>query len=157
VSASPEQRAADLGLDVVQPLVRPGNFDFAVRSGDLVYVSGCIALDNGSPAHCGTVGDDVDVATAQQSARLAGVSVLTALRTLTGSLDAVRRVVRLTGYVRSAPTFVEQPKVVNGASDLMVEVFGDEAGRHARSAIGVYQLPFGASVEVEGIFEVGGR
>ena len=96
----------------------------------------------------------MDIETGQASARGAAEAILAALHQHLGSLDRVVRVVRLTGYVSSAPGFGDQPKVINGASDLMIAVFGD-AGRHARSAIGVAALPLGASVEVEGIFQIG--
>jgi len=148
-----EERARDAGVDLDMALIRPGNFDLVAQVGDIAYVAGCIALADGSVAFRGRLGAGTDVETGQQSARGAAAALLAALHQAAGGLDRVRRVVRLTGYVTSAPGFGSQPTVINGASDLMIEVFGD-AGRHARSAIGVAELPLGASVEVEGIFQV---
>ncbi len=148
-----EQRARDVGVDLDMELITPGNFDLVVQAEDVAYVAGSIGLADGGVAYGGRLGVDVDVTTGQKSARAAAEAVLAALHRHVGALDRVRRVVRLTGYVTSGPGFGEQPKVMNGASDLMVEVFGD-AGRHARSAIGVAELPLGASVEVEGIFQI---
>jgi enamine deaminase RidA (YjgF/YER057c/UK114 family) len=148
-----EQRARDAGVELDMQLIKPGNFDLVAQVGDIAYVAGSIALEGGRIAFPGRLGADLDVETGQQSARGAGSAILAALHQHVGSIDRVRRVVRLTGYVTSAPAFGDQPKVMNGASDLMVEVFGD-VGRHARSAIGVAELPMGASVEVEGIFQI---
>ena len=105
--------------------------------------------------HRGIVGDDVDAATAAGMARAIALDLLASAAAAMGSVDAIVGVVRLTGYVRSAPGFDGQPAVVNGASDLFVDLFG-EAGRHARSAIGVSELPLGAAVEIEAILEVRG-
>ena len=148
-----EQRARDAGVDLDMPLIRAGMFDLVVQAHDVAYVAGSIALQDGAIAFKGRLGDDMDVAAGHAAARGAAVAVLAALHQHLGSLDRVHRVLRLTGYVASAAGFGDQPKVINGASELMVEVFGD-AGRHARSAIGVAELPLGASVEVEGIFQV---
>lgn len=148
-----EQRARDAGVDLDMALIRAGTFDLVVQAHDVAYVAGSIALRGGAIAFKGRLGDDLDVAAGQAAARGAAVAVLAALHQHLGSLDRVRRVLRLTGYVASAAGFGDQPKVINGASELMIDVFGD-AGRHARSAIGVAELPLGASVEVEGIFQV---
>jgi enamine deaminase RidA (YjgF/YER057c/UK114 family) len=149
-----EQAARDAGVHIDMPTIRAGNFDLVVDVDGIAYVSGSIALADGRIAYPGRLGEDMDVETGQASARGAAEAILAALHQHLGSLDRVVRVVRLTGYVSSAPGFSDQPKVVNGASDLMIAVFGD-AGRHARSAIGVAALPLGASVEVEGIFQIG--
>jgi len=148
-----EQRARDAGVDLDLELIQAGNFDLVAEVGDIAYVAGSIALRDGGIAFPGRLGVDVDEDTGRRSARGAAEAILAALHQHLGSLDRVRSVVRLTGYVTSAPGFGAQPKVMNGASDLMIEVFG-KAGRHARSAIGVAELPLGASVEVEGIFEL---
>jgi enamine deaminase RidA (YjgF/YER057c/UK114 family) len=150
-----EQRARAASVDIDMTLMRAGNFDLVVQTGNLIYVAGSIALADGGIAFTGRLGGDMDIAEGQRSARGAAEAILAAAHQYLGSLDRVTRVVRLTAYVTSAPGFGDQPKVVNGASDLMIEVFGD-AGRHARSAIGVAELPLGASVEVEAIFEVAG-
>lgn len=148
-----EQSARDAGVNIDMQTIRAGNFDLVVVVADIAYVSGSIALKDGGIAYPGRLGEDLDVETGQAAARGAAEAILAALHQHLG-LDSVVRVIRLTGYVSSAPGFGDQPKVINGASDLMIAVFGD-AGRHARSAIGVAALPLGASVEVEGIFQVG--
>ncbi len=150
-----EQAARDAGVDLDIALLRAGNFDPVAQVGNIVYVSGSIALKpgGGDIDHIGRLGDDMDVAAGQVSARGAAEAILASAHQHLGTLDKVKRVVRLTGYVASDPGFTDQPLVINGASNLMIEVFGD-AGRHARSAIGVAALPRGASVEVEAIIEV---
>lgn len=149
-----EQAARDAGVDLDMPLLRAGNFDLVAQVHDVLFVSGSIALaPGGGIAHIGRLGGDMDVGAGQASARGAAEAILASVHQHLGSLDEVQRVVRLTGYVASDPGFNDQPKVINGASDLMIEVFG-EAGRHARSAIGVAELPLGASVEVEAIFQI---
>jgi enamine deaminase RidA (YjgF/YER057c/UK114 family) len=148
-----EQSARDAGVNIDMQTIRAGNFDLLVVVNDVAYVSGSIALKDGGIAYPGRLGEDLDIETGQAAARGAAEAILAALHQHLG-LDSVVRVIRLTGYVSSAPGFGDQPKVINGASDLMIAVFGD-AGRHARSAIGVAALPLGASVEVEGIFQVG--
>ena len=150
-----EQAARDVGVDLDRTLLRAGNFDLVAQVHDVLYVSGSIALtpDGSGIAHAGRLGGDMDIEAGRASARGAAEAILASVHQHLGGLDEVRRVVRLTGYVASDPGFGAQPKVINGASDLMIEVFGD-AGRHARSAIGVAELPLGASVEVEAIFQV---
>lgn len=148
-----EQRAREAGLDLDMDLTRVGTYEFAVAVGDLLFVAGSIAWDGSKPAFPGRVGADLDVKAGQQSAHGAAETILASVHQTIGSLNKVLRVVRLTGYVKSAPEFGDQPKVINGASDLMLEVFGD-AGRHARSAIGLAELPLGASVEIDSIFHI---
>jgi len=150
-----ERAARDAGVDLDVPLLRAGNFDPVAAVGDLVYVSGSIALAEGGGGitHVGHLGEGMDIETGQASARGAAAAILASVHQHLGTLDRVVRVVRLTGYVASDPGFNAQPQVMNGASDLMIEVFG-RAGRHARSAIGVAELPLGASTEVEAIFQV---
>jgi len=148
-----EQRARNAGIDLDMRLAKVGNYELAVPVGDVLYVAGSIAWAGAEAAFPGRLGADLDIAAGQQSARGAGATILASVHQFLGSLDKVRRVVRLTGYVNSAPTFGDQPKVMNGASDLMIEVFG-EAGRHARTAIGLAALPLGASVEIDSIFLV---
>jgi enamine deaminase RidA (YjgF/YER057c/UK114 family) len=148
------ERLAALGLSL--PAAQPpvASYVPARRHGDLLYLSGHVSRAEGGVAR-GIVGDDVDAAAAAAMARAIALDLLASATAAMGSVDAVVGVVRLTGYVRSAPGFDGQPAVVNGASDLFVELLG-EAGRHARSAIGVSELPLGAAVEIEAILEVRG-
>jgi enamine deaminase RidA (YjgF/YER057c/UK114 family) len=150
-----EARLADLSLDLPPAPSPVASYVSVVRSGSLAYVSGQVALDAGAPIWTGRLGADVSVDEGAAAARRCGLQILAALRSELGSLDRVVRIVKVTVFVASAPGFTEQPTVANGASDLFVEVFGD-AGRHARAAVGVAELPLGAPVEVEAIAEVGG-
>lgn len=146
------ERLKELGLAV--PKVEP-RFLFvpAVQAGDLLFVSGQTPEVDGRMQYAGVVGGDLDVATAKKAARLAALNCLGEIEAALGSLDRVERIVRVIGYVRSARGFGEQPLVMNGASELLVEVFG-ERGRHARAALGTSELPFGAPVEMEMIVQV---
>jgi enamine deaminase RidA (YjgF/YER057c/UK114 family) len=125
----------------------------AVRTGNHVYLSGQLPLKDGKLAVTGKVGAEVGVDEAKEAARLCCINGLAALASVIGDLDRVRQVVKVTGFVASAPGFTAQPAVVNGASELLKEIFGT-AGEHARSAVGMAELPFGAPVEVEMIVEV---
>ncbi|PXA89703.1 hypothetical protein DMC25_08400 [Caulobacter sp. D4A] len=147
-----EERLAGLGITLPEPVAPVANYVPFVRSGDLVHISGQISLD-ASGGIKGTVGVDVDLETAQKAARLCGINLLAQIKAATGDLDKVARIVKLGGFVQAGPDFLDIPKVINGASDLMVEVFGD-AGPHARSAVGVYKLPLGFAVEVDAVVEV---
>jgi len=148
-----EARVAELGIEI--PVLPPPAFAYvpAVRTGNLVYASGQTPTVAGRLQVRGRLGVDVTIEEGQAAARLAALNCIAEVRGLLGTLDRVGRVVRLTGYVASAPGFGDQPAVMNGASQLLEEVFG-EAGKHARSAIGVAELPGGAPVEVELIVEV---
>lgn len=150
---NPERRLAELGIVIPQLPPPVAVYVPAVRTGRIVYASGQTPTIDGILQITGRLGESVTVEAGQRAARLAALNCLAEVRVLLGSLDAVSRVLRLTGYVASAPGFGEQPSVINGASELMEQVFGG-AGRHARSAIGVAELPFGAPVEVELIVEV---
>lgn len=145
---SAEERAASLGVAIPEPPTPKGSYRPARRIGDLVFTSGMSAVRDGERRYVGKLGREVSIEDGYASARHAVVNCLAAVRSLVGSLDAVTDVVRVTGYVNSAPGFDRQPAVVDGASDLLGELFG-ERGQHARSAIGVSDLPFGISVEVE--------
>lgn len=147
-----EERLTELGIVIPEATPPVANYVSARRSGNLVYVSGHIGKQAGAVV-AGKVGDTVDTETAYAVARQTAIDILGSARALLGSLDDLA-VVRITGYVSSAPGFNNQPAVVNGASDLLTEVFGPERGRHARSAIGVAELPLGAAVEIEAIFEI---
>ncbi len=149
-----EARLAELGLvlpDVVAPLA---SYVPAVRSGGYVYTAGQLPLADGKLQATGKVGAGVDPARAAELARTCALNALAAAAAAAGGLAAIRRIVKVTGFVASAPDFTGQPQVVNGASELLVEVFGD-AGRHARSAVGTAVLPLDAPVEIELIAEVG--
>jgi enamine deaminase RidA (YjgF/YER057c/UK114 family) len=147
-----DDRLAELGIVLPDATTPVGSYVSTRRLGNQLFVSGHVSKRDGAVV-AGTVGDDVDTSTAYELARLVAIDFLSTVRAALGSLDDVA-VVKLTGFVHSAATFTEQPAVINGASDLLVAVFGPERGRHARSAIGVAQLPLGAAVEVEAIFEV---
>ncbi len=150
---TPEDKLAELGLtlpEVVPPLAA---YVPAVRSGNLVWVSGQVPFVDGKLPATGLVGSDVSPEEAVDLARICALNAIAAVKSVVGELSHVVRVVKLVGFVASAPGFTGQPGVVNGASHLFGEVFGD-AGRHARSAVGVATLPLGAPVEVECVVEV---
>jgi enamine deaminase RidA (YjgF/YER057c/UK114 family) len=150
---SPEARLAAIGLTlpkVTRPLAA---YVPAVRTGDYVYTSGQVPVVDGQLLATGKVGADVGVVEGGALARNRALNGLAAVASLTGGLDAIRRIVKVTGFVASAPSFTQQAQVVNGASELLIEIFG-EAGRHARSAVGMAVLPLDAPVEVELIAEV---
>ncbi len=149
-----QTRLAELGIVLPTAPAAQANYVPVVRAGNLLFVSGQIPLEHGKPAMIGKLGADLDAATGYQAARLCGIGVIAQVaRALDGDLERVRRIVKVLGFVNATPEFGEQPKVVNGASDLFVAVFGDR-GRHARSAVGAASLPFGVAVEVEAIVEV---
>jgi len=150
----PEERLAELGYELPAPNPAVGTYVGAVTVGSIVFVSGHGPYRDGEFVYKGKLGREVDVATGQEAARLTIVNLLASLKAQIGELDRVRRVVKLLVLVNSDPDFGEQPAVANGASDLLVEVFGPERGAHARSAIGMGALPFGIPVEIEGIFEI---
>jgi enamine deaminase RidA (YjgF/YER057c/UK114 family) len=148
-----EDRLAAAGVALPAPNAPVANYVPFVRVGDLVHISGQVSLDAEGGVR-GVVGQDVDLATAQKAARLCGLSLIAQMKAACdGDLDRVVRVVKLNGFVQAGPDFIEIPKVVNGASDLMVEAFG-ESGRHARSAVGVYRLPMNFAVEVDAVVQV---
>ena len=146
-------RIAELGITLPEPARAVANYVPFVRSGNLVYISGQLSND-ASGGIKGTVGEDVTPEQANAAARLCGINLLAQISAaLDGDLDRVVRIVKLGGFVQAAGDFIAIPAVINGCSDLMVEVFGD-AGRHARSAVGVYRLPLGFAVEIDAIVEV---
>lgn len=154
MSGSVEKKLASLGISLPAPATPIANYVPFVRSGNMLVVSGqlCFGADGNLVAR-GQLGGGVSMDDGQKAARACAVNLLAQLRAALGDLDKVTRVVRLGGFINSAPGFTDGPKVMNGASDLMVEVFG-EKGRHARSTVGVAALPANAAVEVEGQFEV---
>jgi len=148
-----EDRLTAAGVELPKPNAPVANYVPFVRVGDLVHISGQVSLD-ASGGIRGVVGEDVDLETAKKAARLCGLSLLAQMKAACeGDLDRVVRVVKLGGFVQAGPGFFEIPQVVNGCSDLMVEAFGD-AGRHARSAVGVYRLPMNFAVEVDAVVQV---
>ena len=150
---SAEDRLAELGITL--PPARPpsANFVRAKRVGNLLYVAGHGPAREDGTRITGKVGSDLTLDEGYEAARLAGLGILATVRAILGSLDHVRQVVKVFGMVNSAPGFDQQAEVMNGFSDLMVEVFGDE-GRHARTAVGMVELPRGIAVDVEVILEV---
>ena len=148
-----DARLAELGITLPEPAQAVANYVPTVKSGNLVHISGQLSND-ASGGIKGTVGVDVTPDEAQAAARLCGINLLAQIKAAcNGDLSRVVRVVKLGGFVQAGPDFEAIPAVINGCSDLMVEVFGD-AGRHARSAVGVYKLPLGFAVEVDAVVEI---
>jgi enamine deaminase RidA (YjgF/YER057c/UK114 family) len=149
---SPEEKLKELGItlsDAPKPL---GSYIPCVQTGNLLFLSGILPLKGGKLIRAGKLGESVSIEEAQECARQCIINALSVLKSHLGSLDKIKRCVKLNGYVASAPDFTEQPKVLNAASDLLFEIFG-EAGRHARAAVGVYVLPLNSPVEIDFIFE----
>lgn len=147
-----DQRLRDLGITLPDAPAPAANYVPFVRSGNLVFVSGQISAGNDGLI-TGRLGDDLAVAGGAAAARACGLALIAQLRAAIGDLDGLVRVVKLTGFVNSTADFTDQPEVINGCSDLMVQVFGDK-GRHARAAVSAPALPRGVAVEIEAIFEV---
>ncbi|OJU11138.1 MAG: hypothetical protein BGN86_01035 [Caulobacterales bacterium 68-7] len=151
--SSVEQRLAEQGIVLPEPVAPIANYVPFVRSGQLVHISGQVSLD-ASGGVTGTVGVDVDLTKAQAAAKLCGINLIAQMKAACeGDLERVVRIVKLGGFVQAGPDFFDIPQVVNGCSDLMVAVF-DDAGRHARSAVGVYKLPRNFAVEVDAVVEI---
>ncbi|MDT7950700.1 MAG: RidA family protein [Acetobacteraceae bacterium] len=148
-----EARLRELGIELPTPMAPLANYVPFVRTGSLIVVSGQVPAVDGRIGFVGKLGDNVSLETGQRAAAICFINVLAQLRTACGDLSRVSRVVRLGGFIACTPDFTQHALVMNGASDLAVEIFG-EAGRHARSTIGVPSLPGDAAVEVEGMFEV---
>lgn len=149
-----DNRLAELGITLPTPTKPVANYVPWVKTGNLVFISGQGAMVDGKIVHQGRLPDTISVADGVASARLCAINVVAQLREACGGdLDRVKRVVKLLGFVNATADFADHPKIINGASDLMVEIFGD-AGRHARSAVGAPSLPFNLSVEVEAIVEI---
>ena len=152
-TGSPEARMKSLGIELPPAQKAVANYVPAVRTGNLVYLAGQGPLADGKPTITGKVGGEVSEEDGYKAARATILNLLAALRAELGSLDKVKRIVKVNGWVNSAPGFVRQPFVINGASDLLVQIFGD-AGRHARTAVSANELPFNIPVEIEMIVEV---
>ncbi|MCX2563250.1 RidA family protein [Acetobacter thailandicus] len=154
MSTTPEERLADLHITLPVPATPVANYVSYVQSGSLLVVSGQLPLVNGKLFATGKLGGAVSVETAVEAAYHSMINVIAQVKAATGDLSRVKRVVRLGGFIACTPEFTNHAAVMNGASDLAVKVFGD-AGRHARSTVGVPSLPLDAPVEVEGMFEIG--
>jgi enamine deaminase RidA (YjgF/YER057c/UK114 family) len=149
-----DKRLAELGITLPVPAKPVANYVGWVRTGNLVYTAGQVSLKDGKIEYQGKVGSDYSVEDAQKAARLCAINIIAQIKeACDGDLDRVRRIVKLVGFVNAVPEFIDHPKVINGASDVMVEVFGDR-GKHARSAVGSGSLPINVAVEVEAIAEV---
>jgi enamine deaminase RidA (YjgF/YER057c/UK114 family) len=149
-----EARLKDKNITLPQPPRPMANYVGAVRTGNLLFLSGHGPMRDGKALATGKVGRELSVEQGYQAAREVGLNLLATTRAALGSLDRVKRVVKVLGMVNSADGFGDQPKVINGCSDLMVEVFGEEIGKHARSAVGMAGLPIGIPVEIEMVLEV---
>jgi enamine deaminase RidA (YjgF/YER057c/UK114 family) len=152
MATSPESRLEELGIKLPATPAPAGAYVPATRAGILVFTAGQLPLEAGELNIRGKVGDTVGVDEASEAARLCAMNALAAASTQTGGVGGISRIVKVTGFVASAPGFNEQPQVINGASDFLGEIFGD-AGLHARSAVGVAELPMDAPVEVELVVE----
>ncbi|MFN4143208.1 RidA family protein [Aestuariivirga sp.] len=149
-----DRRLAELGITLPEAAKPVANYVPWSRTGNLVFISGQGPIENGKVAYPGCLGVDVSLEDGAKSARLCALNVVAQLKDACGGdLDRVKRIVKLVGFVNASPSFKDHPKVINGASDLMVEIFGDK-GRHARSAVASPSLPMGISTEVEAIVEV---
>ena len=149
----PEEKIAHLNIDISKPARPVANYVPAVRTGNLVFVSGQGPVKPEGGMVTGKVGSEISLEEGYEAARLCGIRLLAALKAEVGDLNRVTRIVKLLGMVNAAPDFTDQPKVINGCSDLLVEVFGDK-GKHARSAVGMGSLPDQISVEIEMIAEI---
>lgn len=153
--AGPEARVRALGLEIPSPYAPVATYVPAVPVGDLLFVSGHTPRHpDGSAGYVGKVGDDLTLEEGREAARMVALNVLATLRGAAGSLDRVERLVRTFGMVNAAPDFRDQPRVVNGFSDLVAEVFGEDAGKGVRAAVGMGSLPGGMAVEVETIWKL---
>src|SRR5580698_1304924 len=153
MSGTIEKKLEEMGIVLVEPAAPIANYVGFVRTGRLLFVSGQLCLAGGALVAKGKLGGSVTIDQGQAAARACAVNLLAQVKAALGDLDKVVRVVRLGGFINSAPDFLDGPKVINGASDLMVAAFGDK-GKHARSTVGVAALPADAAIEVEGLFEV---
>jgi enamine deaminase RidA (YjgF/YER057c/UK114 family) len=153
MSGQTERRLAELGITLPSPTAPAANYVPVVRTGNQLFISGQLPMGPDGLTCKGKVGADVSIEEANAAARLCAINILAQAKAHLGDLDKLVRIVKLVGFVNSVPDFGDQPKVINGASDLLVEALGDR-GRHARSAVSAGALPFGAAVEVEAIIEI---
>lgn len=149
-----ETRLTERGVVLPAPAESVANFVPCVRSGTTLYIAGQVPLRSGVMVHPGQVGAEVTIDDAREAARICGLNALSQAQGFLGTLDRITRICMVQGFVNAVPGFAEHPVVMNGVSDLMVEVFGEEIGRHSRFAVGVSSLPFNAAVEVAMIVEI---
>jgi enamine deaminase RidA (YjgF/YER057c/UK114 family) len=150
---TPEEKLRSVGLGLSEAPKPVGSYVPCVRIGNLLFLSGQLPLRNGKLTRTGRVGESVSLAEAQEEARQAVINAFAVIKSHTGSLDTIKRCIKVNGYVASSDDFTEQPKVLNAASDFIFEILG-EGGRHARAAVGVSVLPLNAAVEIDFIFEL---
>lgn len=150
---SAAEKLKALGINLPQPAAAIAAYVPYVRTGNLLFISGQLPLRDGKVTQTGLLGKDVSIDQGKEAAHISAINLLAQVQAAAGSLDKVKRVVRLGGFIAATPDFADHPKVMNGASELMEAVFG-EIGRHARTTIGVSSLPLAAAVEVEGLFEL---
>jgi enamine deaminase RidA (YjgF/YER057c/UK114 family) len=149
-----DDRLAELGIEVPTPAAPVANYVGWVRTGNLVFTAGQVPLKDREFMYQGIVGDSVSVEDATEAAKLCAINIIAQVKqACDGDLDRVKRIVKLVGFVNGVPGFGDQPKIINGASDMMVDVFGDK-GKHARSAVGAGSLPINLSVEIEAVVEI---
>lgn len=148
-----ENRLADMGITIGEAAAPAAKYVPYVISGNLIYVSGQIPMENGQLKFQGKVGADMDRDTATQAARLCAINIIAQLKAAVGDLDRITRIVRLGGFVNSTPDFGDQPEVINGASNLMFDAFGETVGAHSRAAVSAAALPRGVAVEIDAIAE----
>ncbi len=149
-----EKKMRGLGLELPEVPKPVASYVPAVRSGNYVYTSGQVPFVKGELMHRGKLGGDLTIEQGYECARVTALNCLAAVKSVTDDLDRVKQIVRVTGFINSAPGFTDQPKVLNGASDLLVEIFG-ERGKHSRLAIGTSELPLGAPLEIDMVVEIG--
>lgn len=147
-----EQKLVELGIKLPNPPTPAGSYVPIVRTGNLLYISGQIPMENGKVIFTGKVSDN-NIETAKKSARMCAVNILAQIKKELGNLEKVSKIVRLSGFINSVPEFSQQPKVINSASDLLFEIFG-EKGKHTRIAVGVTSLPLNSMTEIDAIIEV---
>ena len=150
----PESKLISLGIKLPDPPEPVASYVPAVLTGNLLYVSGQIPVVDGKLAFEGTVGENLTLEEGKEAARICVINALAVIKKELGSLDKVKKIVRLSGFVASTTDFTRQPLVINGASDLLVEVFGEDVGKHSRIAIGVASLPLNSPVEIDLIVEI---
>ena len=148
-----ENRLEEIGIELPPPVKPMANYVTTVQTGNLVFTSGHGPVSMSGELEKGQLGTDMTIEEGYQSARLVGLGLISTLKDTLGDLDRIKQVIKIVGFVNSTPDFLDHPKIVNGVSDLFVEVFGDK-GKHARSAVGMVQLPGGIPVEVEVIVEI---
>jgi enamine deaminase RidA (YjgF/YER057c/UK114 family) len=147
-----DEKIKSLGIKLPIPPSPAGSYIPVVRSGNLLYVSGQIPMEDGKVAFTGKV-SDANIETAQKSARICAINILAQLKKELGDLEKISKIVRISGFVNSVPEFTQQPKVINAASDLFYEIFG-ECGKHSRIAVGVSSLPLNSMTEIDAIVEI---